>query len=86
MAIALGVLAVVILTVFTLGFWIGLLDKLDPFSASAILLIGAAGLIWFRGRRGVGWAIARGTAIGLAIALTVAAVFFGVCVATQCVG
>lgn len=86
MAILLAVLAVVILTVFTLGFWIGLLEKLDPSGAGAILIIGAAVLIWFRGRGGVGWAIARGTFIGFAIALTVAAVFLGVCVATQCVG
>jgi hypothetical protein len=86
MAISLAVVVVAILTVFTLGFWIELLEKLDPFSAGAILIIGAAVLIWFRGRRGVGWAIARGTLIAFGIALTVVAVFFGVCLATQCVG
>lgn len=83
--ILLAVVAVVIFAVFTLGFWIGMLEKVDPVSAGAILIIGAGALISFRRRRGVGWAIARGTLIGLAITLIVVAVFFGACVATQCV-
>jgi hypothetical protein len=85
MAVLLAVVAVVILAGLTLGFWIGMLESLDPFSAGALLIIGAAALVWFRRRRGVGWAIARGTLIGVAIILIVVAVFFGACVATQCV-
>ena len=86
MAILLAVVAVVILAVFTLGFWIGMLEKLDPLGAGAILIIGAVALVRFRRHRGVGWAVARGAAIGLAITLVVVAGFFGACVATQCVG
>jgi len=86
MAILLAVVAIVILAGLTVGFWIGVLERLDPLSAGAILIVGAAALIGFRRRRGVGWAVARGTLIGVAITLVVVAVFFGVCVATQCVG
>jgi len=85
MALSLAVVAVIVGAVLSAGFWLALLERLDALSAVAILTLGALVLFGARGRRGAGWALARGAIIGAAIALTVVAVLFGACVATQCI-
>jgi hypothetical protein len=86
MAVALGVVLGVIAVAFTPRPLFDLIDKLDLFSGAAFVIVSGALVIVFRCRRGAGWAIARGTLIGLGLGMVIVLLFFGVCVATQCIG
>jgi len=86
MVLLLAVIAVILATVLTLGWWISVLERLDVLSAAVLLLTAAAALVLIRHRRGAGWTIARGVLVGLAIAIAVVALVFSACVASQCVG
>jgi hypothetical protein len=86
MALALGVVLGVIAVAFTPRPLFDLIDKLDPFSAGALVIVAVALLVLFRRRRGAGWAVARGTVIGVGLGMVIVLLFFGVCLATQCVG
>jgi hypothetical protein len=86
MALALGVVLGVIAVAFTPRPLFDLIDKLDPFSAGALVIVAVALLVLFRRRRGAGWSVARGTVIGVGLGMVIVLLFFGVCLATQCVG
>ena len=86
MAIALGIVLGVIAVAFTPRPLFDLIDKLDLFSATALVIVAVALLVVSRRRRGAGWAVARGTLIGLGLGIVVVLLFFGICVATQCIG
>jgi len=86
MVLSAAVVAVVVGAVMSQGFWLGVLERLDAWSATAIVIVAGVVLIASRRRAGARWAIARGAIVGAAIGLTVIAMFFGVCVATQCIG
>jgi len=86
MALALGVVLGVIAVAFTPRPLFDLIDKLDPFSAAVLAIVAVALLVVFRRRRSAGWAVARGTLIGLGLGMMIVLLFFGICVATQCIG
>jgi hypothetical protein len=86
MALALGVVLGVIAVAFTPRPLFDLIDKLDLFSAAALVIVAVALLVVFRRLRGAGWAVARGTVIGLGLGMIIVLLFFGICVATQCIG
>jgi hypothetical protein len=86
MALALGIVLGVVAVAFTPRPLFDLIDKLDIFSGAALVIVAVALLVVFRRRRGAGWAVARGTLIGLGLGMVIVLVFFGVCVATQCIG
>ncbi len=85
MAISAAVLALVVGIVFGQTIVLDAMAWIGPYGATAILVVGAYVLYRLRGRRGAGWAIARGTLLAFAIAMAVIVFFIGVCVATQCV-
>lgn len=86
MALALGVVLGVVAVVFTPRPLLHLVDKLDPLTAGALVIAAVGLLVAFGRRRGAGWAVARGALVGAGLGVAIVLVFFGVCIATQCLG
>lgn len=78
-------LVVVVVTMSTAGWWVGLLERADAVSPIAICVAVGVGLFEARRRRGDGWTALRTLVALIILVLATVAVLFAGCVATQCV-